>query len=255
MPNTSPKFQPLQTDPLPSPQPSQPSQSVPSVPSVPPAGPLAPPPGLAAHPGVNHSVMLANDRGHYERGLEILLDYLNKGNTYDDLLRVQQAARNWCRGCYDTARVLCARPTTALDAHPDLFIFAALSWKRICPAGEIIPADGDEEDVADGTDGDSDGDSDDSETELFPAYEEHTLLEDWKIAEVVEWRDIRFWYNVRNGFVDLRDDRYSGMRGSPISGTDLLGSPILQFLPEVLMQMAFIDPRAIIPLNPAGAEW
>lgn len=245
------------------------------------AEPLAPPPGLTGRPELHPSVMLANNWAYFRIGLEILLDYFNRGNTFVDLLRVQQAARWWCRGYYDASRVPCSRPTTVLAAHPDLFDFSKLSWNRVWwrPSGEIFRADDDGQGVAAGTDedfgGDSDGEDSDGEgsngedpdgedsdgegsnggeTEPFSMYQEHTLLDDWEVAAIVGLRDNFFVDLVIAGRIDLRDDRYTRMRGCPVLGTDFLDSPILRFLPEVLMEMAFINPRDIIPLDPAGAE-
>ncbi|KND93810.1 hypothetical protein TOPH_01776 [Tolypocladium ophioglossoides CBS 100239] len=232
--------------------PAEPNSAQPVLPN---AGPLAPPPGLTGspgvHPGVHPGVMIANDRVNYWTGLEILLDYLNTGNTFVDLLRVQQDARSRTLATGAAATTTPPRSSTAglPRSWPRTRTFSTLPSCRGTATSRLG-----ERGLRRSPDGGSDGDSDGSEAVLFPGYQEHTLLDDEDIALIVWLRDYVYGDLVCNGALDLRNDRYTRMRGAPILGTDLFDSPILRFLPEVLMEMAFLNPRDIVLLDPARAE-
>lgn len=68
----------------------------------------------------------------YLDGLTILLDYLNAGNTYDDMLRVIPDAQEWCREYFSGRMVAPNRLNEeVLFWHPNLLDLSLPSWRRL----------------------------------------------------------------------------------------------------------------------------
>ncbi|UNI19047.1 hypothetical protein JDV02_005267 [Purpureocillium takamizusanense] len=72
------------------------------------------------------------DEAMYLEGMTVLLDYINTGNTCDDMVRVIRAARAWCREYFineDSAPS--ELPDDIAFLHPNFLNLSIASWHRL----------------------------------------------------------------------------------------------------------------------------
>ncbi len=174
-------------------------------------------------------------------GVGIILDYLNKGNSFAELTGIKARAFNWCVEYYGTVFYEHGTIGAIMKAHPRLFRLDIPSALRL----DCSPADDDDD--ADAMDQD-DCEQNDQSDERFPFadYSEPVVLNDDVLYRVLELYDEK---------VAMRDITFAAQFKAPrhtfnhsISAADLQDSPIIFYIPAVVCHLSSL-PVAALTMN------
>ncbi|KAJ6789582.1 hypothetical protein PWT90_07417 [Aphanocladium album] len=211
---------------------------------------------------------LGSQESQISRGLGIILDYLNSGNGEHNLCELQRRAREWCQSYFHTRTFNCGVPEQVLSVHPNLFDLGKRSYERLDSSPPPLVLDDDDDDDDDELSSDSfslppsidDTSSEESFAgESFPSYAEPVLLDDDTLYGIIERYDQdhqpieeRRLAQVMREIADeaaATGDDTSPHRIMPfeirIRAVDLVESPIIFFIPEVVVHMAhLVIPKA-----------
>lgn len=182
------------------------------------------------------------EQEEFSAGLELILDYLNAGNTYDELLHVKNRANLWCREYFSSSVFNAGHPDELLHIYPSIFDLEVPSWKRLDPEE---PQDTDKDvDMDTDTAVDEDNNSTDDQDEggdhvltKFPAYSEPTLLDDAEAFSAADMLEAQLADNME----DDADDEYAGLR-EPLRVWHVNRSPLIFHVPEIMIHLALVDP-------------
>ncbi|OAA66116.1 hypothetical protein ISF_03954 [Cordyceps fumosorosea ARSEF 2679] len=196
-------------------------------------------------------------------GLAVLLDYLNDGDGPDQLARLRRRADLWCQAYHRRrdytlrdprrGRPISRVPRCVFAAHPHLF-----SPTRRPPPTRLDPSSPPplEPDGGDSSDPEAGvfDDDDDDRPEEFPAYAEPALLcDDDALRRLAERCDRDREPLERRRRARLLDaaggHHHAALFDVRVHARDLLDSPILWYIPELVACLAHLPPA------PAYVSW
>ncbi|GAB0137357.1 ribosomal RNA assembly protein krr1 [Epichloe bromicola] len=166
-------------------------------------------------------------------GLELILDYLNAGNTYYELLHVKNRANLWCKEYFSSSIFTAGHPDELLRIYPSIFDLGIPSWKRLNPKE---PQDKDKDVDMDKNSTDDQDEGDDVPMK-FPGYSEPTLLDDTEAFSAADMLEAQ----QADRMEDDEDDDYAGLR-EPLRVRHVNRSPLISHVPEIMIHLALVDP-------------
>ncbi|KAJ2975558.1 hypothetical protein NQ176_g5456 [Zarea fungicola] len=152
---------------------------------------------------------------HLLKAIAVVMDYLNYGNSYDQVERIRTRAINWCIDYYGASYYSSDKPKHVLRVHPNLFDLKIPSYERLDSQPPPLDPDTNEpstNDLSDEvTDMSTDGVDDDADAcstvsdlvsdvgirlrdgeirrESFPAYAEPVLIQDADLYRILDVYD------------------------------------------------------------------
>lgn len=194
------------------------------------------------------------DENHFIAGLEIILEYLNFGNTYEELWNVKNRSRLWCCEYYSCTTFQQYTLGPVLNAHPNLFDFSIPSWNRLLP----LPQEDDQPMSTDrNTNTSGSGSGSGSADSEFPTYTEPVLLDDDVVYALVDGMQEE---SERISPEDTDEDPY-GMLRTPLTAGALRQSPLIFYVPELICHLSqmtvedSLEPETPSPQGVSPSEW
>lgn len=215
------------------------------------------------------------DEDKFYAGLGLVLDYLNQGNGEVHLRGLCRAAEHWCLAYFGAACFFPPGvPQAVLDVHPKLFDLRIPSYERL-DAGSPPQDDGDPS-ASSSSSASADDDFrlppsiEDPDIgmasptcESFPAYMEPVFIPDEAVYRIMARYDAEHQPIEAARREQLAQHMYDEQRAHDaaaapprralpfeirITAADLIGSPLIFFVPAVLMHMA----RGLVVSNTAN---
>ncbi|OAA45473.1 hypothetical protein NOR_03262 [Metarhizium rileyi] len=157
------------------------------------------------------------DTNNFALAIAIIVEYLNFGNTREEMARISALSQSWCEAYFGTALFVRHNLTTVLKHHPNLFNPTVLSRARLRP----VPRE--EEDGMD--------------ADVFPEYCEPSLLDDDTIYQLVDAVASRQAYGLQ--LCDMKD-QYEHLHPQVLA-TTLKETELIWNIPGVLANLARLD--------------
>ncbi|KAK9439443.1 hypothetical protein VB005_07598 [Metarhizium brunneum] len=172
------------------------------------------------------------DPNNFMLAITVIIDYINFGNTRQEVVQLRDLAQAWCERYFSTPHFTRHKLDRVLKHHPNLFNFSIISRARL----DSLPAAA----AAANTNNDNDNDNTAMDVDGFPAYVEPSLFEDHVLYEMLDIVAARQQHlqQIPNG------DPYAHLRPQ-VSAASLKDSHIVWNLPEVMASLARLNIAAL----------
>ncbi|KAF5126005.1 hypothetical protein E5D57_010699 [Metarhizium anisopliae] len=169
------------------------------------------------------------DPNNFMLAITVIIDYINFGNTRQEVVQLRDLAQAWCERYFSTPQFARHKLDRVLKHHPNLFNFSIISRARL----DSLPA-------AAAANTDNDNDNTAMDVYGFPTYVEPSLFEDHVLYEMLDIVAARQQHlqQIPNG------DPYAHLRPQ-VSAASLKDSHIVWNLPEVMASLARLNIAAL----------
>lgn len=170
------------------------------------------------------------DPNNFMLAITVIIDYINFGNTRQEVVQLRNLAQAWCERYFSTPQFARHKLDRVLKHHPNLFNFSILSRARL----DSLPA------VAAANTNNDDNDNTAMDVDGFPTYIEPCLFEDHVLYEMLDIVAARQQHlqQIHNG------DPYAHLRPQ-VSAASLKNTHIIWNLPEVMASLARLNIAAL----------
>ncbi|KIE01796.1 hypothetical protein MAJ_02018, partial [Metarhizium majus ARSEF 297] len=169
------------------------------------------------------------DPNSFMLAITVIIDYINFGNTRQEVVQLRDLAQAWCERYYSTPQFALHELDRVLKHHPNMFNFSIISRARLdpLPAAAANTNDDDDDDNAMDVDG-------------FPTYIEPSLFDDNVLYELLDIVAARQQHLQRMH----NDDPYAHLRPQ-VSAASLKETHIIWNLPGVMASLARLNIAAL----------